>query len=510
MVLRVTRAWGLRRYAAGAFFPDRSRATDDTDHNSVSLRLTTQLNQRNKLMIYMVRMPRRSLYHRFVSPVVTPAAASRHTTPIVYSAQAKWTSTVSNRLLLEAGYSSTYARPKIWPQPEAAADINAVRKQDFALGTVDESFGFKLDLYQGKWNYVGSASYVTGSHAFKAGTQFSIARSRSTNDVNQSLGQNYLAGVPSSVFVRAMPADRMAHVRDLGIYAQDSWTMDRLTVNYGVRLEHLNGSLDPRDVPAGRFVPARSFGAINDIPNWTTWAPRLGVVYDLFGDAKTALKASVSKYMMGESVSFTEQFSPINTFATDLRTWDDLNGDDVAQDNEIGPSNVQGFGTRRTETPDPDVKRPYHMEYNVTLQHEVMPRVSVTAAWFNRDYVSLFASDNVLVSQSDYTPVEVTNPNDGTPLTIFNLDPAKRGQVDTLVRTSDIDDRRYNGFDLSFDARVAQGSNVFGGITVGKVWETNCDVDDPNELRFCDQRSSFRTRPSSSSRATTSCRTGYW
>ena len=44
-------------------------------------------------------------------------------------------------------------------------------------------------------------------------------------------------------------------------------------------------------------VPARYFPARNNVPNWNDVAPRLGMIYDLFGDGKTAIKAGFNKYM---------------------------------------------------------------------------------------------------------------------------------------------------------------------------------------------------------------------
>jgi hypothetical protein len=300
--------------------------------------------------------------------------------------------------------------------------------------------------------------------------------------------QEYRNGVPSSVTVYATPVNRLNHVTDLGIFAQDSWTLKRMTLNYGVRFEDLRGKVDARDVPAGRFVPAREFPEINDVPNWQTWAPRLGVVYDVFGTGKTALKASMSRYMLGESVAYTRDFNP-QASATDRRTWNDLNGDDIAQDNEIGPSNVSEFGSRQTIRQADDIERPYQTEYNVSLQHELLPRLSMTAGWFYREYRRLFREDNVLVGPDDYIPVNIVSPLDGESITIYNLDPAKRGAVDVVRDNSDQNRRRYNGFDLNLNARLGRGAMLFGGLTVGKPWEVNCDVDNPNDLRFCDQSS---------------------
>ena len=84
---------------------------------------------------------------------------------------------------------------------------------------------------------------------------------------------------------------------DFGIYVQDSWRLtNRLTIARGIRFEYLNASIEARTAPAGRFVPARQFPEVPDLPNWFNIAPRFGVVYDLTGDARTALKGTINRY----------------------------------------------------------------------------------------------------------------------------------------------------------------------------------------------------------------------
>ena len=146
---------------------------------------------------------------------------------------------------------------------------------------------------------------------------------------------------------------------------QDSWTFKRLTLNPGLRIELFNTYVVEQVAAAGRFVPARHFDKIENLPDWKDWAPRLGGAYDLFGDGKTALKAHVGKYMRAFStVGFANVYNPM-AFQQDRRTWSDLNGDDTAQDNEIGPVNtpfnVSGASNRAA---DPNIKRPYQWEYS--------------------------------------------------------------------------------------------------------------------------------------------------
>ena len=65
---------------------------------------------------------------------------------------------------------------------------------------------------------------------------------------------------------------------------------------------------------------------------------------------------------------------------------------------------------------DPNIQRMYNIEESVSIQHELFPRVSVTAGWFHRDYKNLFRRTNTLQTFADYTPFTLFNPIDGTPL----------------------------------------------------------------------------------------------
>ena len=70
------------------------------------------------------------------------------------------------------------------------------------------------------------------------------------------------------------------------------------------------------------------------MPVWSSLSPRFGLVYDLFGNAKTALKFSANKYQMQLTDGLTNTYNPVRPQTASL-TWRDLNGDDIAQ-GELG------------------------------------------------------------------------------------------------------------------------------------------------------------------------------
>ncbi len=322
----------------------------------------------------------------------------------------------------------------------------------------------------------------------KTGVQWSSGQDSNTVTRNADLNQNYRSGVPDSVDVFNNPTNNRENVLgDVGVYAQDSWTLKRLTVNGGVRWDYINTEMEEGCSGAGRFSPPVCIEkSVSGRPEFSNFSPRFSVVYDLFGNARTALKGSVNKYVLPWAGGWAKRYDP-RVQVSDRRNWRDLNGDDIAQDNEIGASNNRNFGLQ-TRFPGDDLSREYNVESSIGVQHQLLPRVSVTAAYFHRQFYNQEAQDNTLISRDDWIPFQVANPlGNGEMITIFNLNPARQGLVNLVDRNSDINRTIYDGFEVSFNARLPRGANAFGGWSNDRTMVVACDQFDPNKLRFCDQ-----------------------
>jgi hypothetical protein len=203
------------------------------------------------------------------------------------------------------------------------------------------------------------------------------------------------------------------------------------------------------------------------------------------------LKGTINKYMAGQTLSYAQRYNPLR-IQSDDRTWNDANRDDVAQENEIGPSNNLAFGLPVfSRIPDPDgLDREYDIETSLAIQHELMRGLSVSGSWFRRSRHNELRTDNQFVSFEDYLPVQILSPLNGEVITSYNLKPEKRGQLYQIdVNSSDSELRRriYNGFEVGATGRL-RGASFFGGWTFDRLMNVDCDtVDNPNNLRFCDQ-----------------------
>ena len=116
------------------------------------------------------------------------------------------------------------------------------------------------------------------------------------------------------------------------------------------------------------------------------------------------------------TLSFIENYNPaLNGSATgarstDTRTWKDLNGNDIAEESELGPSTNLSFGLRNLSTPDPNLRRGFQTLYNIAIQHELHPGLAVSASYNRRGFHNLRWTDNTAASLSDYSIVNIADP----------------------------------------------------------------------------------------------------
>jgi hypothetical protein len=529
------RYFSVNNFIAGSFFDDGGQAVDDQFIKSALLRLTYQITPKTKFSAYFDEVDK-FRGHDLQSGYDPETAAVVWHSPAYHTASAKLTNTLTSRLLVEGGWSNNteYYTNQYLPgleQPrfsESWFEITSKNESDIP-GFSRTGAPLAQTTQSPKRHAINaSASYVTGSHNIKVGLQRTWGPFLHTVDSNADLYQNYQSGTtrsggtgvpfsrPNTVTVRNTPVSSGERLNyDVGIYAQDAWTLRRLTLNYGIRWERAKAQVLEGYSPAGRFVPERRFDAIENLPDWTDWAPRLAVVFDVFGNAKTALKYSINRYNRSVTTGVADDYNPLDSETASL-PWVDLNKDDIAQGNsqvvngvrrscvfltagcEIDFSNLSAtFGTQALNEYG-GYPRTWNLEQGLELQHELFPRLSLTGSWFHGDFRNLNVTvnralqfDGSPAANPHFTPFTVYDPRNGNAITAYALKFTSRPAVNPTSNLDTFDpDRKqiYDAYNLEFRARPAGGAQIFGGFSVERERRVNCTVpDNPNMLRFCDE-----------------------
>jgi hypothetical protein len=438
--------------------------------------------------------------------------------------QLKWTGTWTDKLLFEGGFQRNYQSPPVGHVlPDLAVEISKgnipVPKFDIITQTRWGAPSTDIFLQTTRRQTVTAAmSYITGSHALKFGAEFGSGRKRLERYFDQpgvNFVQQYSSGVPTSLVLYNTPVDQRNNMHhDIGFYLQDHWTFKRVTVSPGIRWEFISVGWPEQSTPVADqalllregYLPRPVFAARENIPNWKNWSPRLGVAYDLFGDAKTVVRLNLNRYQAAQSVGLAERYNPLRG-QTETRTWNDVNrnfmfdpGIDI-----LGPTSNINFGAAIFREPDPDLRRPFNTEFGVGIRRELQTGIAAGFGYYRRSFGNLEYSENPALANvaGAFTPIVVTNPCTTNPswncpgtilpmVTIYSINPALQGLGTVIDRNSENNTRVYNGFEGDFSMRRNRAT-VFGGITVDRSMSNSCepfagafaDASNPNAALLC-------------------------
>jgi len=455
--------------------------------------------------------------------VIESGAAMCHSDSLT---QFTWARPQSQRLLFEGGGTiglNTFGRPSFGTKLDGSDYERCGISEPLRVLVIDAPAGYTAG-YHG-FGSVGigianqfagrfSTSVVSGSHHFKAGMNLLTGVQqgntyRNPQDV-QGLPLQYAftSGVPSAITEFTSQYTEQDLNYDLGFFAQDQWSLGRMTVNAGLRLDWIKAHVPQVVEPANALFGSFTAPAVDNVPNWKDLNPRFGIAYDLLGDGKTVIKGGVNRYVTTLTTSVATLFGPTANFST-ARSWNDAFyavGDprrgnffpdcdlkNPALNGECGPFLNPSVGTFTTNTavPDPDWvtgwgKRGYNWQTQVSVDRQIGSRAAVNVGYFRTIYGNFFVTDNLNLQPSDFdpfcvtVPVDARLPNSGQQLCgLYNarITPATSNFVtfsENYVNkypwsgySQSSEKEHFNGVDVGFNSRLARGGTLGGGWSLG-------------------------------------------
>ena len=501
-IFAATRYNSVNNFIANTYMDDGSQGIDDQYILNGMARLTWQATPRNKFSGYFDEIDKYR-GHDMQANYDPETAATIWNSPAYHTTAIKWTSPISSSLFLEAGFSNNteyytneYREGIEQPRGTAAWFANAA-KNEVDLGGYTQAGPINTTESPKAFYWSAAATYVKGDHTIKFGANSRTGTYTHTRDANADLVQQYRSSstgvrwsVPDSVLIRNSPLTYGEKLnRDLGIYIQDSIRLNRLTANLGLRWETLNAQVLAGKSPAGRFVPERTFNEIKDLPNWSDFAPRMALVYDLMGNGRTAVKYSLNRYNLSRTTGIAANYNPLLSQTATL-PWRDVNGNGQADGTlrctgypsagcEIDFQGLsQNYGIAALNTYG-EYPRTWNLEQGVEVQHELFNGMSLSGAWWKGDFRNLTTSIDRAYTLADYVPYTFYNPLGGQPFEVYARTVTR---PTSILDTYDSERRnKYQSFVLDGKWRIPGGGQLGGGMSFERERQVNCtSPDDPN------------------------------
>ena len=474
----------IERFITGATNPDGSHPIDKSVLWFPSAKLDWQVTSKHHFSTFF-NMQQKERFNRGLSalvPVVSTWNQAGDPIARLFTFRDDWT--ITNKLVLSFKANIMDQGFSLAAQPS----VNVAKTPtlyDLSTGAYADAppyvYGIAKTLRAGgvSGSYYGS-NFLGGSHELKFG--FDINQSHVAG--NQGGGALYiypgsaqlqfLKGVPAQVIVYA-PGTESVSNPTTDLYIQDGWKLRRWRFDLGLRWDRQTNSLDAATAPASLYFPAVTQAATGNLITWNTFAPRVGVIYDLTGKAKTLLKASYNRYYyqlwtnLGAEAStagvrsYTYQWNPpagdcVGGLATTSCTFDPSQEGKLLSESDPALHPV---------TIDPNLKPTRTDEVIAGFSQELLPNLAVQATFIYRMDHDLTWLINPAITLSAYSPVTGTDPVTGKPLTFYALNPADVSLSPNFVTTRPGFSQQYEGFELQVIRRFTNRFQLTASYTGG-------------------------------------------
>jgi hypothetical protein len=302
------------------------------------------------------------------------------------------------------------------------------------------------------WDWGGNIAYfkegLAGNHNFKAGY-----------DVYWEYGRNFRLtfpgggyslslnnGVPNTFQIKDAPFSNANGVYQNALFLQDKWQIGRkLTLNIGARWDRYssyfpeqgnshNGLFDIAAIKAAYPQIQLSLNGATSVPRtivsvFSNWVPRFAIAYDVFGNGRTALKASAGRYTWNPSTGLASNGNP-NVVPTYTFRWDGTLP--ITQEYIVTKRPAfQNQSVPMSQVTDANLTNSWTDEYTVGIDQGVIQDLGVRVNFVRKLEKNPYANVDLSRTIDAYTPVTKVDPGrdgiaataDDQSIVVYNLLP---------------------------------------------------------------------------------------
>jgi hypothetical protein len=248
-----------------------------------------------------------------------------------------------------------------------------------------------------------------GHHSFKFGAEIERSHVRSQYQPYGPAGFYIYQYYGAPLYQVSYSYDFQGNNRRVSGYAQDQWSAGRLTMNLGLRLDHITG-----------YSPVLKKTVYT--PD-NAWGPRLGAAFDVTGKGTTVIKGFWGRYFEGAASLFYTSATPGQADRL-IRYYND---DGSLTSPEVdSPGIVYGISSK--------IKHPRTDDANVAFEQQITKDFRFTATGIYRKTGNFV---NNVINGATYSPFAFTNPLTGQAMTLYTWANRSTTEESYYIRNQD-------------------------------------------------------------------------